>query len=137
MLPYIYLAYILSKVNDFNPFDLRELWNYDKLFPVVLSVDTRNNRELYWTKINKELLKITNSTEEEFSSFIKSAKKMKKEYIKEIINQLKERLDNDKKAILNNLDKKTKKEVEELYINLKLKSSGLKKTIDRIIKFRL
>ena len=45
MLPYKYLAFLLKYKNRYNSTDLRNLWDYDRLFPNALTKSIPNGNK--------------------------------------------------------------------------------------------
>ena len=73
MLPYKYFAFLLK----YNSTDLRNLWDYDRLFPNAFTKSIPNgNKTSYWNVINKEIKAITHVSQDEFEQFFDYAEKL-------------------------------------------------------------
>jgi hypothetical protein len=74
MLPYKYLAYLLCYKGNYSPDDLIELWNYESLFPGSLAKGMAGgNKAAYWNVINDAITRITNTDNENLSSYMTTA----------------------------------------------------------------
>lgn len=138
MLPYKYLAFLLYYSNSYNTNNLANLWNYKKLFPKSLK-DKSTNKKQYWNIINTEIIKITNTSQKELSSFMTHADELINNYIKVNIfylNNLIETIKEEKKKQLDELDKEL---LEQMLLNLMIKedTKNIEQSIVNINKFRI
>ena len=97
------------------------------------------NKEEYWNVINKEIVRITNTSEKILKSFLEEADKIINEYVlanrfylKTIIDAIKE----EKRKQLDELDKEL---LEEMLLNLMIKqdTSSIESSITNINRFRI
>ena len=82
MLPYKYLAFLLKYKDKYNTNNLAKLWDYNRIFPTVLSKNINGgNKKAYWSKINSEIVKITDISDKELQVYVKEADKIIKDCI--------------------------------------------------------
>lgn len=83
MLPYKYLAFILSRKNTFNPNDLTLLWDsYSEMFPESLKTSTKGgNKKLYWQQINSKLISIMGCTQDALNSYLDYANSVLEDFV--------------------------------------------------------
>lgn len=141
MLPYKYLAYLLKYKDRYTVSELKQLWNYNELFPTVLTKATPNgNKRGYWKVINREIKKITKTSQAEFDNFFSYAEKR----ITECVQANLEILLNKKNTIIGNIisEVNSKDDITELkteIIKYKIASETdyLNSLITRINDFRI
>lgn len=101
MLPYKYLAYLLATKYKYNPNDLSQLWNYNRIFPSTLLKKTPGgNRIAYWEKINAEILRITHTSHLELQRYLTYADAL----INQCINENLYILEQNKANIINQIN---------------------------------
>lgn len=140
MLSYIYLATILHYKMRFNPQELIQLWDYNRLFPHALEKKMEGgNRDPYWNKINSELERILNLQEQVFFAQIHKYKEMQQLFIKQVLSSLdskKEELINHIQVECNQMDEQEVREELASY-KIRQETKELNNFIDRIKKYRL
>lgn len=141
MLPYKYLAYLLAYKKCYDNKDLSKLWEYNRIFPQKLDRKVKGgNKAAYWDKIDKEIIKVTNTTKREFDAFMNNANDL----IIGCMNETLLHMNDIKIAIYN----KIKEEVEGIedvdslkceLINYRMfnETQYITKCIDRINKYRI
>lgn len=140
MLPYIYLATILHYKNNFNPATLINLWNYDRLFPTALEKKMEGGNKIpYWDKINGELARILNISNQELCNQINTYKEIQKYCINEILKALNEKKGAIVCRIKNQCEQMSDKEARKELAAYKIdnETKNLDDYIGRIKKFRL
>lgn len=137
ILTYIHMAYILNNKHNFNSFNLKELWNYERIFPQIIR-KKGGNRDEYWEKINSEIVSITNTNKSQLNQFISESKDKKQNYIKEILEKLENHLKERQKETYDELEKMSTKEIKDLLVSLRIKDEeeDLKKRINNIKDYR-
>lgn len=134
MLPFHYLAYLLSVKNKYNTNELKRLWDYNNLFPIKVSA-----RLEYWKTINQAILDITSDDIENFRSFLLNCESK----LFSFVNDKKKVIDNHKIKIVNNIleevDLYSKEELRERLVNYRIKNeTNLFDVLSsRIVEFRL
>lgn len=138
MLPYKYLAFLLSKKDNYDTKRLAELWNFNKLFPDALK-NKSNNRTLYWNVVNKEISIITNSSLVELNDYMNKANEIIKLYINVNISYLKSYVNSIKDEKKKQLDAMDKELLEQMLLNLMIKeeTAAIDQAIINIEKFRI
>lgn len=141
MLPYKYLAFILKYKNNFEKNSLKELWDYNKIFPKPLKKNIPNgNRTAYWNVINKEIVRITKVDEKTLENFIIYAGKLINECVKANLKILQNRKDNVIHNIvkdvsnINDIETLKKKIID---YRITSETQNLNSLIDRIYNYRL
>lgn len=100
MLPYKYLAFLLKYKNNYQTNTLKNLWNYNKLFPHILKKNIpAGNKIPYWNTINTEILKITNVDKNTFDKFMKYSENLINQCVQANLEILKNKKDSIKKKI--------------------------------------
>lgn len=138
MLPYKYLALLLYFKNKYNTEDLKELWNYEKLFPVEIT-KREDNKQCYWKVINKTIENICHITSKDINEFIENANSK----IKLCIVANLERLQQHKNEIINHIKEEianiNNKEAKQLLQQYKIEkeTENINILCKRIKKFRL
>lgn len=67
MLPYKYLALLLNFKEKYDTKKLKELWNYERIFPEPLKKSMQGgNKKAYWDAINKEIISIAGISKDDF-----------------------------------------------------------------------
>lgn len=141
MLPYKYLAYLLTYKNYYDSKDLSKLWEYKHIFPQKLERKMKNgNKIAYWNKIDKEIIKVTNTSKKELNEFMSNANNLILACMNETLLHI-----NDMKIAIYN---KIRDEIEAIecmddlrneFINyrLSIETKNITECIDRINKFRI
>ena len=140
MLPYKYLSLFLHYKNRFEPKTIELLWDYNTIFKNHLQKDMEGgNKKAYWTSINKQILKIINTTEAEFISYMKQADLKINTHIQGIINDLKQTKENIINSIRYEIENEDIEEIREKYIEYKIyqETEIFDVLIKRITDFRL
>lgn len=137
-LSYRHLALLLHYKNKYQAEDFLKLWDYEKIFPEMLS-NIKTNRSKYWDAINKAICSIVSINMEEFNTYMNACDKEIQEAIKDyrkLIVAAKERAIARIKEEVNpqNDLKQLKKEIIELRV--KFETSKYTIFIDRIDSFR-
>lgn len=138
MLSYEYLSFLLLYKNQYNVFELNKLWDYNRIFKNKLPKE--NNKHLYWTAINDEIIKITNVNKEFLEQFLDESRLFVQEYCKFYLKVL----DEEKLNLIENITREVY-EIENIkllrdsYIEYrsKIEIKNLIKTIERIENYRL
>lgn len=87
MLPYKYLAFLLYEKNAKGKFiDISPLWDYPRIFPRQVS-----RRVDYWNIVTREILNVTEATQDELNTFLQYANALIRNYISNVIQELSER----------------------------------------------
>lgn len=138
MLPYKYLALLLYYSWEYDTSKLKELWDYERIFPNQLK-DKKNNKTTYRNKINTELMRITWITPKKFFDFINISDKIINNYIvynKVFLENLIQSIKEKKKM---ELDKMDKEKLEEILLEYMIKSetSQIESSLKNLIRFRL
>lgn len=141
MLPYKYLAFLFDTRHKYDTNNLVYLWDYEKLFPNMLDRNIKGgNKTPYWNTINTKILEITNSTQEDFKSYMDNANKL----IISCINENLKKLNIAKREIIDNINANIQSEtdiskIKNELINYKTKTETalIDKIIKRIKGFRL
>lgn len=132
MLPYKYLALLLNFKDRYDTLKLRELWDYNRLFPAILSKNMESgNKTKYWTVINKEILRITGIDQKEFDDFMTCADSKIYNCVEanlQLLESKRKELIAGIKTEVFNLDEKI---LRESLIDFRIKSET--KTIDQLI----
>lgn len=141
MLPYKYLAFFLMYKSNFNPNDIEELWDYDRLFPKQLKKDMPNgNRKAYWNVINKEIIRITKVDEKQLEDFLNYSEKLINQCIQANLKVLFEKKHKIKEKIekdvldLNDIDELKK---EMIRYRTSIETNNIDCLINRIYNFRI
>lgn len=141
MLPYKYLAYLLSERDNFDTKHILDLWDYERIFPEKLDKKMKDgNKKAYWEKINEEIINITKSSTEEFDNYMLEADKLINSCINENLRLL--------KGIKQGVIERIKKDIDKMDDVVTLKKLIIKyqtenetdllnKLISRIESFRL
>lgn len=137
MLPFHYLGYLLYAKNNnalkFKTVNLEKLWEYERIFP-----QKTKNRILYWKTINKELLKITGDSTENFKSFLKNCDDKLYSFVKERQNIIEKYIKTIEEKINSEVDTYKEEDLRKLLSEC-MKSNETKNLIDlknRITNFR-
>lgn len=140
MLPYKYLALLLNFKDNYVPSDLKNLWNYDLLFPKSLKKDiSGGNKNSYWNVINKQILSITGIKKKDFDDFLDFSNMR----IYECICANLDLLEKKKKGIVSQIRQEVyslhENQLRESLINTRIKSETaiINNLINRIKEFRL
>ena len=140
MLPYKYLALLLNFKDNYVPSDLKNLWNYDLLFPKSLKKDiSGGNKNSYWNVINKQILSITGIKKKDFDDFLDFSNMR----IYECICANLDLLEKKKKDIVSQIRQEVyslhENQLRESLINTRIKSETaiINNLINRIKEFRL
>ena len=141
MLPYKYLAFLLKYKNNFDTKKLKELWDYERLFPEQLKKNMpKGNRRAYWNVINKELIRITKVDETQLKSFLIYSEKLINKCIAANLEKLIEEKEKIKNYIekdihrLNDMEKLKNKFIE---YRTMAETKNINSLIDRIRNFRV
>lgn len=137
MLPYKYLAYLLKYLDSYDTKKLAELWDYERIFPISLKNKSTNKKE-YWDKINKEIIRITNTSSDKLNSFMKKADSMITECARANVDYLEELIESITLEKKKQLDKMDKESLEEKLLALMIKedTKSIKQSLTNINKFR-
>lgn len=134
MLPFHYLAYLLSIKKNYNTNDLKHLWDYKNIFPIKVST-----RLEYWKIINQAILAITNDNVENFRSFLVSCESK----LFSFVTDKKKVIDNHKTKIINKIHKEvdlySKEELRDCLVNYRIRNETHLFDVlsSRIVDFRL
>ena len=141
MLPYKYLAYLLAYKDNYDKDELAKLWNYSSIFPKKLDKKMKGgNKEAYWKKIDKEISKVTNTSEKQFNEYMDNAHCLITGYMNEILllmNDIKMDIYNKIKNELADMDDIDKIRTEFINYRLNVETKNITEYIDRINKFRM
>ena len=141
MLPYKYLAYLLSARHRFKTQSIIELWDYMSLFPSKLDKKMiGGNKNAYWEVINKNIIRVTDCSEEDFTQYMQNADKLIRSCIKENLRLLEEIKLDIVKSIKDRVDLvEDVNQLKEIIIKYQTETETelLDKLINRIKNFRL
>lgn len=141
MLPYKYLAFLLKYKNRYNSTDLRNLWDYDRLFPNALTKSIPNgNKTSYWNIINKEIKAITHVSQDEFEQFFDYAEKLITQCIQanlEVLAHRKDEIINNISAEVSSINDINTLKKEIIQYRISSETDYLNSLISRIINFRI
>ena len=72
MLPYEYLAFIFHYRNNFTINDFHQMWDYETMFPdKLLKEMPGGNKVKYWEVINKQIIKVTKTSDSILKCYLK------------------------------------------------------------------
>ena len=132
MLPYKYLALLLNFKDNYKTESLKNLWDYGKIFPEPLKKTMEGgNKKAYWNAIDKEILRITKITKEEFNDFMTCANSKIDECIHANLNLL----ETKKASLVANIKSEVDK-LDEAFLRQSLTEFRIKsetKVIDQLI----
>lgn len=140
MLPYKYLAFILSRKNSFEANNLTLLWDsYPEMFPESLKTNVDGgNKKLYWKQINSKLISIIGCTKDELNSYLYYANSLLEEFVSSNIEYLSSIIKDKVSAITLEVNTLDISKVKEELINYRTisETSDIQTQIERIITFR-
>lgn len=140
ILSYVHLALILHFCNKHSAKKLKQLWNYEKLFPKPLNRKiSGGNRKAYWSVINSKIISVLDISESDFIIYFEQCKKLQTECIKSHIERLQEIKSQIVEEIENAYEKFSKEELLSELVEYRVKNETRKidEFIKRIYKFRL
>ena len=121
MLPYKYLSYILKAKENFDTNDLIKLWEYDRIFPEKLSKKSiTGNKVHYWSKINDEIIAITNTSKEQFQEFMGKAEEIITECVIVNLKQLNDKIEEIKNRVIKEIETEDINTIRENYKSFKI-----------------
>lgn len=138
MLPYKYLAFLLYYSKSYKTNDLKKLWEFDRIFPESLK-NKKTNKIEYWNAIDKEIISITNTSQDKLKEFIKYADECIANFINLNIFYLQNFIDTIKKEKKKQLDGIDKRLLEQMLLDLLVKedAKNIEQSIKNINKFRV
>ena len=140
ILSYIHLALLLHFKSKYQTVNLKNLWNYDKLFPIRLSKKiSGGNRNAYWDTINSEIISILGISQNDFLEYFKKYKNLQTECIKKNIDKLIKSKEIIIKKIKTECNALSIEELRENFLEYRIENETRKidEFIDRIRNFRL
>ena len=140
MLPYKYLALLLNFKDDYDTNRLKELWNYERIFPNPLKKTMQGgNKKAYWEAINKEILSITRVSQKDFDDFLYCADTKINECVRANLKILTDKRNELVKTIRQEVNSLDATQLRESLSEFRIKSETkiIDNLIGRIQEFRL